>query len=225
MGTGPAAELPPCRGRHCAGRCYEEVTRSAWMARYLTRVCSVIAPMVTRMIPIRPPSFFWTSMAFSSCSCDNFLVLQEYFTQQRSCHGVPPQLVISLNDEYRSRLLNNQQSSVSRRSRAGSGGPAPTCSSPACNEDAILLFFAISPIELYTPAGDAGKVGGAQRRGLGDLRKQHRYVEDVRLELHEEPVLGGAAVDAELLNGLARCPPASPRSGPATGALSISAPP
>src|SRR5919108_648462 len=53
------------------------------------------------------------------------------------------------------------------------------------------------------PGINAGEVGGAERRRLGDLGDDHRRAEDVGLELHQPPVRHGAAVGLQDLEALA----------------------
>ena len=47
------------------------------------------------------------------------------------------------------------------------------------------------------------QVSGAQRRGLGDLRTDDRYSEQVGLELEQEIVACSAAVDAQFAQAIA----------------------
>ena len=49
---------------------------------------------------------------------------------------------------------------------------------------------------VHSPGADAGEVGGAERRRLGDLRHHDRHAEHVGLELHQPAVGGRAAVGA-----------------------------
>src|SRR2546425_5585646 len=46
--------------------------------------------------------------------------------------------------------------------------------------------------------GQAGEIGGAERRGLQHFRPHHRDAEQVGLELHQQVVGGSPAVDAHL---------------------------
>src|SRR5262249_50870221 len=52
----------------------------------------------------------------------------------------------------------------------------------------------------------AGKICGAERRGLRDFRPDDRHTEDVRLKLHQKIVRRGAAIDAQFLDCDPRIP-------------------
>ena len=52
---------------------------------------------------------------------------------------------------------------------------------------------------LPEPDREPGRVGGAERRGLGHLRPDHGHLQAVGLELHQQVVVDHAAVDLELL--------------------------
>src|SRR6267142_1878963 len=52
--------------------------------------------------------------------------------------------------------------------------------------------------------GQAGEIGGAERRGLEHLWPHYRDAEQVGLELHQQVVRGSPAVDAQLGELLAR---------------------
>ncbi len=47
------------------------------------------------------------------------------------------------------------------------------------------------------PARQSGQVGRAQRRGLDDFRANHRYAQQIGLELHQQVVGAGAAIDSQ----------------------------
>ena len=48
------------------------------------------------------------------------------------------------------------------------------------------------------PASEAGEIGGAQRGGFGDPGTHHRNAQQVGLELHQQVVGAGAAIDPQL---------------------------
>ena len=60
------------------------------------------------------------------------------------------------------------------------------------------MLRAMSSVLAQISDREAGEVGGAQRGRLEHLRAHDGHAQDVRLELHEEIVGGGAAVDAKL---------------------------
>ena len=45
---------------------------------------------------------------------------------------------------------------------------------------------------------EAGKVGGTQRGGFGHFWPNHRHAQKIRLELHEQIVGAGTAIDTQL---------------------------
>ena len=57
---------------------------------------------------------------------------------------------------------------------------------------------------LPQPDADTRQIGGAERRRFGDLRTQHRHPEQVGLQLHQQIIGGGTAIDAQLAERDAR---------------------
>src|SRR5580658_2226249 len=96
---------------------------------------------------------------------------------------------------------------------AGSGAPAfgalhgifPLCAAPIAlfgfHERGEALVAATPGAKIVgtgpESGGEAGEISRAQRGGLRDLRADDGDAEDIGLELHEQIVDGGAAIDAQ----------------------------
>src|SRR5690606_26316759 len=76
-----------------------------------------------------------------------------------------------------------------------------SCTQP--RSEALVLAPQPGDLVLVAPEphGQARQVGGAQRGRLEHLRADDRDARDVGLELHEEVVAGGTAVDPQLVEG------------------------